>query len=459
MQSLVIPVLSTIRVGMHASGSSVAWLVTAYLLSASVATPIMGRFGDMMGRKRALVITLALLAGGSILAAVAPTMGVMIAARAVQGLGGGVLPLGFGIIRDEFADDSVPGAVGALSALTAAGAGVGLVLAGPLVHVLGYRALFWLPGIVVTLAALAAHRLVPESPGRGRERISWLPVMLLTGWLIALLLGVSRAAGSGWGAPAVVSLLVFSGVTLVLWVLAELRCEAPLIDMQMMRRRPVWTANLVALTMGAGLYATYAFVPMFLQAPPSAGYGFGVGITASGLMMLPLSVSSFVVGTASGRILGRVGPRSLLIAALVVNACGFGLLATASQRAWMVVAELALLGATFGFLLAALASIVVAGVPDSQTGVATGMNANIRTIGGAVGTAVTATVISRHGASGQMPTEASFHLAFLMLGGVMLLGAGAAMALPRTSPRQVPAMPHAELGMVAGGTLAGADPE
>lgn len=255
-----------------------------------------------------------------------------------------------------------------------------------------------------------------------------------------------------------VLLLAVSAVTIVLWVLAELHSKAPLIDMHMMRTRAVWTANLIALAMGAGLYAVYAFVPMFLQAPTGAGYGFGASVTASGFMMLPLSLASFVVGTASGRILRRVEPRSLLILALVLNACSFALLATASEQAWMVVVELTMLGATFGFLLAALASIVVAGVPGSQTGVATGMNANIRTIGGAVGTAVAATVISRHGAAGGMPTESGFDQAFLLLGAVTLLGAGAAVALPRT-PRKVPSMPHAELGMVAGGTLSGADPE
>ncbi len=118
-----------------------------------------------------------------------------------------------------------------------------------------------------------------------------------------------------------------------------------------------------------------------------------------------------------------------------------------------------MLGATFGFLLAALASIVVAGVPDTQTGVATGMNANIRTIGGAVGTAVAATVIAQQASSGGLPTESGFDHAFLLLGAVTLLGVGAAAALPRTSSRRVPSMPHAELGMVAGGTLSGADPE
>lgn len=132
---------------------------------------------------------------------------------------------------------------------------------------MGYRALFWLPGIVVALAALAAHRLVPESPVRGWQKISWLPVVLLTAWLLALLLGVSRASGSGWVSPVVIGLLLSSGVALVLWVLAELRCDAPLIDMQMVRRRPVWTANLIALAMGASLYPTSAFVPMFLQVP------------------------------------------------------------------------------------------------------------------------------------------------------------------------------------------------
>jgi MFS family permease len=137
LQSLVIPVLTTVQHELHTSQAAVTWVLTAYLLSASIATPILGRVGDMFGKERVFVATLVALAIGSLMAALAPSIGVMIVARVIQGLAGGMLPVAFGIIRDEFPAEKVTVAVGMIAALTAVGAGLGIVLAGPIVDALG----------------------------------------------------------------------------------------------------------------------------------------------------------------------------------------------------------------------------------------------------------------------------------------------------------------------------------
>ena len=167
LQSLVIPVLPTIQAGLHTSQNSVTWVLTAYLLSASIFTPIMGRLGDMYGKERLLVLTLVALDARF------PLGGrrqirctVMIVARVIQGIGGGVLPLSFGLIRDEFPKEKVIGAIGVIAALAAAGAGLGIALAGPIVDALNYHWLFWIPMIVLAFGAVAAHLVVPESKVR-----------------------------------------------------------------------------------------------------------------------------------------------------------------------------------------------------------------------------------------------------------------------------------------------------
>src|ERR1700733_7990695 len=159
LQSLVIPVLTTVAKELHTSQDAVTWVLTAYLLSASIMTPILGRVGDMFGKKWVFVGTLVALA-------------VMIVARVIQGVAGGMLPLGFGIIRDEFPAEKVAGAVGILAALTAVGGSLGIVLAGPIVNALGWRWLFWLPGILTVLAAVGAVLYVPQSLARSRGTIS-----------------------------------------------------------------------------------------------------------------------------------------------------------------------------------------------------------------------------------------------------------------------------------------------
>ena len=178
-----------------------------------------------------------------------------------------MLPVAFGIIRDEFPAEKVAGAVGALAALTAVGAGLGIVLAGPIVDALGYHWLFWLPMILTVVAAVSAVLFVPESPVRTPGRISWLPAVLLSAWLVALLVALSEAPAWGWGSGRVIGLLAAAVVLAAAWVAAELRAATPLIDMKMMRRTAVWTNNLVALLIGVGMYATFAFLPEFVQTP------------------------------------------------------------------------------------------------------------------------------------------------------------------------------------------------
>ena len=132
LQSLVVPALPVLQRELHTSTSGVAWVFTSYLLAASVVTPIAGRLGDMFGKKRVLVVALAGLAAGSLLAAVVHSLPLMIAARTIQGIGGAIFPLAFGIVRDEFPRERVAGAIALLSGLIGIGAGLGIVLAGPI---------------------------------------------------------------------------------------------------------------------------------------------------------------------------------------------------------------------------------------------------------------------------------------------------------------------------------------
>jgi len=180
LQSLVTPVLSTIQHDLHTSQGTVTWVLTVYLLSASIFTPILGRVGDMVGKERMLVVTLLALAAGSALAGVATSIGVLILARAIQGIGGAVLPLAFGIIRDEFPGAKVPTGVGVVAAMAAVGGGAGIVLAGPIVQHLNYHWLFWIPLFITLIAAVAAFFFVPESPVRTPGKISWLAAVLLS---------------------------------------------------------------------------------------------------------------------------------------------------------------------------------------------------------------------------------------------------------------------------------------
>ncbi|MGW4460681.1 MFS transporter [Micromonospora sp. NPDC004704] len=439
MQSLISPVLSTIQHDLHTSQSTVTWVLTAYLLSAAIFTPILGRVGDMVGKERILVLTLVGLAVGCLLAAIAPNITVLIIARLIQGVGGAVFPLSFGIIRDEFPASRMSSAIGAMSAIIAVGGGLGVVLAGPIVGLLGYRWLFWIPLMIVALTALAAYLLVPESPVRNRGRINLLSAALMSGWLVALLLAVSEAPKWGWTSTKVSGLLVVAVAVFAAWAATEVRSANPLIDMRIMRLPAVWATNLVALLFGGAMFALYGFLPQFTQTPASAGYGFGASVTEAGLLMLPMLVTMFVAGLLSGRLEGVFSAKAQLITGSAFSVVACAALVVAHDERWQLGAAAAVFGLGIGLAYSAMTNLIVKSVPAHHTGAAVGMNANIRTIGGAIGAAMMSSIVTSNLQTSGLPREAGYTHGFALLAGLSVLAVAAALLVPtiRRTPRPV----------------------
>ncbi|MGQ4483574.1 MFS transporter [Streptomyces sp. SAS_276] len=435
LQSLIAPALPTVQHALHTSQSTATWVMTAYLLSASVFTPILGRVGDLVGKKRTLVAVLLAVLAGCLVAALAPNIGVLIIARVVQGIGGALFPLSFGIIRDEFDASRVPGSISNLSAVIAAGGGVGMVAAGPIVTALDYRWLFWFPVAIVAVTTLIAVRYVPESPSRADGRVNWLGAVLLSSWLVALLLPLSQAGTWGWGSVRVVGLFSAAVALFAAWLLSEARSSSPLIDLKVMRLPSVWTTNTAALLFGAGMYAIWSFLPGFVQTPSSAGYGFGASVTASGLLMLPMLLAMFVSGVLSGRLEPVVGAKALLTTGAALGAVACAILALWHDQQWQIALVAGIFGLGIGLAFASMANLIVGSVPPQQTGAATGMNANIRTIGGSIGAAVTSVLVTGRLQPSGLPYGSGYTHGFTLLA-VLLLGAAlAALMVPRRSGR------------------------
>ncbi len=267
LASAVIPALPTIEHDLHTTETGVAWVLTGFLLSASVGTAIIGRLGDMYGKERLLVWTLLVLAAGTFLAAIATSLPVLIVARVIQGVAGGIFPLSFSIIRDEFPSHKVAGSIGLISAVLGIGSGFGLVLGGVIVEHLSWHWLFWLPLVVTLLAAACTWRFVPESPIRSPGRVNWLAAALMSVGMCFVLIGIAQTTVWGWGGAKTIALLAAGAVVIAAWIWVEVHSREPLIDMAMMRIRGVWTTNLVAFLLGAGMYASFIVYPQFAQLP------------------------------------------------------------------------------------------------------------------------------------------------------------------------------------------------
>ena len=206
LSSAVIPALPTIQRDLHTTETGVTWLLTGFLLSASVGTSIIGRLGDMYGKERLLLWTLLVLAAGTLLAAVADSLPVLIVARVIQGVAGGIFPLAFSIARDEFPPDRVAGSIGLISAILGIGGGCGLVLGGLIVEHLDWHWLFWLPLAVTLLAAVCTWRYIPESPVRTPGHVNWLAAGLMSLGMCCVLIAIAQTTVWGWGDPRTLSL-------------------------------------------------------------------------------------------------------------------------------------------------------------------------------------------------------------------------------------------------------------
>jgi EmrB/QacA subfamily drug resistance transporter len=439
LQSLVAPALPAIQEALHTSTSAVAWVLTAYLLSASVATPILGRLGDMFGKERMLVLALAALGVGSLVAALANSIEVLIAARVIQGLGGAIFPLAFGIIRDEFPRDRVPGGIALISALLGVGAGAGIVLAGPIVDHLGYHWLFWFPLIIVTIAGVAAVAFVPESPVKTPGRVNVVGALLLSSWLVCVLLATSEGANWGWTSARVLGLYAAGIVLLAAWVRNEFRAAEPLVDMRMMRLRGVWTVNSAAFLIGAAMFCSFVLIPEFVEAPRSTGFGFGYSVTQAGLVLLPSTLAMLLFGPVSGRLSRRFGGRLPLALGAGAVTLSFAFLTVAHSQPVDFFVASALLGTGIGLSFAAMANLIVEAVPATQTGVATGMNTVTRTLGGAVGGQIAGSVIASSVNVSGTPSPHAFTVAFAGAAVAGALGVVGALAVPSLSPRSSPA--------------------
>jgi MFS family permease len=446
LQSLIIPAIPQLEHTLHTSENGASWLLTAYLLSAAIATPILGRVGDILGKEKVIVAVLIALTVGSLISALATTLPVMLVGRVIQGAGGAVFPLAFGIIRDEFPARRVAGAIGVMSAILGAGAGAGIVLAGPILVHLNYHWLFWIPMIMSATATIATFVFVPESPVRAPAGINWFGAFLMSAWLVTGLLAISYAPTWGWGSTSVIVLIAATVILLVVWVISENHSDSPLVDMKMMRIPAVRSTNLVALLFGFGMFAMFITLPQFTETPTKAGYGFGASVTQSGLYLAPFAGAMVIVAPMTGRLSRAVGSKIVLVAGSLFAASSYLLLVLDHDQQWSIYSASGLLGIGIALGFASMANLIIEAVPTEQTGVATGMNTNIRNIGAALGSGIATSLIVSSLLPDGTPKEHGYVLAFAVSGLALAVAALAALTIPkRTGPSVVLREPHPAL--------------
>jgi EmrB/QacA subfamily drug resistance transporter len=429
-QTTVIPALGDLQRELGASAGGIAWMVTAYLLVASVATPIFGRLGDMFGKEKLLAISLALFAAGSVVCAFADSLALMIVGRGLQGLGGGVFPLSFGIIRDEFPRERVPTAIALLGAIAAIGSGVGLPLGGVLVDGPGYHWIFWVGAVMGALAAVTTHVFVPESPVRTPGRVDLAGAGILAAGLTALLIAISRGADWGWDSAQTLALIAGGLVVLLAFGLFERGTAAPLINMRTFARRPVLTTNVSTVLIGSAMISTFVLVPQLAQLPDGGEVGFGLSTTQAGLLLAPGSLVSLLLAPFVGRAGARFGSKPPFFAGCLVTAGALLGLALAHDSVGLVILWSCVVSAGVGAAFASIPNLIVGAVDAHETGEATGTNTVMRNIGSAVGAQVAGTIIASHVLASGLPDNAGFTIAFAISAGGAVVAALSVLLIP-----------------------------
>ncbi|MFF0225505.1 MFS transporter [Streptomyces sp. NPDC004629] len=434
MQTLLVPVIKDLPQLLATSPSNATWVLTSTLLSGAVATPIMGRLGDLYGKRRMLISSLAVMVAGALISAVTSQLLMMIVGRTLQGFAMGAIPLGIGLMRDMLPRERLGSAMALMSSSIGVGGGLALPAAALVAQHTDWHALFYGAAALGVLAIALTLFVVPESPMRAPGSFDLPGALGLCAGLVLLLLPVTKGSDWGWSSGTTLGLFGAAVVVLVLWGLMELRVKAPLVDLRTTVRREVLLTNLASIMVGVSFYVVSLVLPQLLQLPKSTGYGLGQSMVAAGLLVAPLGLTMMFTAPVYARLSAKYGPKVTLILGMLIIAIGYGAGLGLMSAPWQSLVIAVILGAGIGLAYSSLPALIVGAVPASETGAANGLNTLMRSIGTSVSSAVIGMVLANtaHTVGGvAVPTMHGFRVSFLIATAAVAVGLALALFLPK----------------------------
>ena len=439
MQMLVVPLIPVFPRLLNASAADASWVVTVTLLAASVVTPVSGRLGDLYGKRRMILVSLAMLVGGSVVSALTSDLAPQIAGRGLQGCAMGVIPLGISIMRDELPPERVGGAISLMSATLGVGGAIGLPVAAVLAENADWHVLFWTAAALGLACGLLIFTVVPESPVRTPAPFDFFGALGLAAGLVCLLLPVVKGGAWGWTSAPTLGLAAAAVVILLGWGAYQLRRRDPLVDLRVSARRPVLFTNLASIMVGFALYAMALSFPQLLQAPVATGYGIGRTLVASGLTLAPPGLVMMLLSPVSARLIARFGPCPTLMSGALVIAAGYAFAIVLMDNVAELIVASVIIGAGVGIAYAAMPALIMGSVPVSETASANGLNALMRSVGTAVSSAVMAAMLAQLTITfegRQLPSLLGFRATFAVAAGAALAGGALAALVPKVRRRE-----------------------
>jgi MFS family permease len=434
MQTLLVPVIKDLPQLLHSAPSDATWVLTSTLLSGAVATPIMGRLGDLYGKRRMLIASLAVMVAGALVSALTSDLLTMIVGRTLQGFAMGAIPLGIGLMRDMLPRERLGSAMALMSSSIGVGGGLALPLAALVAQHADWHALFYGAAGLGAVAIALTLFVVPESTTRAPGSFDLPGALGLSAGLVLFLLPITKGSDWGWTSATTLGLFGAAALVLLLWGVMELKVKAPLVDLRTTARPAVLFTNLASIMVGVSFYVVSLVLPQLLQLPEATGYGLGQSMVVAGLLVAPLGLTMMLTAPVYARLSARYGPKVTLIIGLMVIAVGYGAGLGLMSAAWQSLVISVILGAGIGLAYSSLPALIVGAVPASETGAANGLNTLMRSIGTSVSSAVVGMVLANtaHTVGGvAIPTMHGFRVSFLIATAAVAVGLVLALFLPK----------------------------
>ncbi|WP_243062777.1 MFS transporter [Humibacter sp. RRB41] len=393
-QSLLIPVLSDLPKQLNTSAEAVQWLLTSTLLVSAVAVPLMGRLGDMFGKRLILLVAIGAMVVGSLITALSDNITVLIIGRAIQGLSAAAIPLGISLLATLLPKERRASSMALISAMLGVGGALGLPFAGLVAETGDFHVLFWVTAVAAAVAFIAIMFLVPEPHDTAGGRLDLLGAILLAVALVALLLPLSVGSDWGWGSAPVIILFVVAALSFAAFGFWEVRHKAPLVDLASLSHRPILLTNIASLFIGFALFASLIGTATYVQAPESSGYGFGTTTLVAGLTMLPSGLFMLILAPVAARLINTIGAHFTLAIGGVVVAIGWVLRITVHATLLEVVIGTTVVGIGTGVAYSCMPALISANTPHNELASANGVNSLVRALGSSLASALGGTILA-----------------------------------------------------------------
>ncbi|MGC9111999.1 MFS transporter [Acidilobus sp.] len=416
VEAMVIPSLPRIQSALAATNEEAAWVVTAYLVVGAAVAPLFGKMGDVYGKKRLYMIALSFYSTAVLTAGFAPNIFALIAARAVQGFGFTLFPLGLSIITDTFPRRLVAVAQGILSAMVAIGMTIGMIAGAYIEEYLGWRAMFHI-AFGLSIVMLVASLIVLESyPPVSHERIDYASTVLLSLGTALVLLYLTEAPYRGWITIAQLPLLI-TGVALYLsFFIYETRSTRTLIRLDLLKQRNVMVANIAGLVSGVAMFMLYLGVIYFAEESPP--YGLGLSVIGAAMSLLPATLAMIVISPLVGHATSTLGPKPVLIYGSLVSTIGFLLFVVNRSGPLQLAIDSFVTGVGIVSIMVPIVNMIAVSVPADSVTVSLEFNTMVRFLGSSVGPVLAATLLTTYRA----------HLPFEFSGRLFMFSEGSGVA-------------------------------